>query len=74
MGLAYRLKYHIERKLLQCAKRNNNFLVPTDQLATGQIQALALLDRGHIALVRVVDESDRSRCPGYKRVFPTVKL
>lgn len=57
MVLAYRLKREIDRRPLACAKRDDYFLAPTDILAAGQAQVLALLDRSKVALVRVVDET-----------------
>lgn len=57
MVLAYRLKREIDRRPLACAKRDDYFLALTDNLAAGQAQVLALLDRSKVALVRVVDES-----------------
>ena len=57
MVLAYRLKREIDRRPLACAKRDDYFLAPTDKLAAGQAQVLALLDRSKVALVRVVDET-----------------
>jgi len=57
MVLAYRLKRQIERKPLACARRNDNFLVPTDKLAAGQARVLALMDGSQIGLVRVVNDS-----------------
>jgi 4-amino-4-deoxy-L-arabinose transferase-like glycosyltransferase len=63
--LAFRLKRRVEFQPLDCARRDELFLVPMDAVAADRAQVLATLDLSKMALIRVIGDgakADTTEC------------